>query len=190
MKKRRISTTISAKHWDLLEKYTERFETQQKALEYALEYFEDGEHNKVLSLEDKIWWKMKGFKPMCLLHKDILFELFRTADCESLGRLLITMKAVEYQLLLCYQKPLKDMSLKEVVDGIVVTSRIGNWLESIDYTDDGKYYTIMATHNAKDTNFSRMFMMAFGSVFESYGVKTESIVTEHSLIMKVFKNHR
>ncbi len=98
------------------------------------------------------------------------------------------MKVAEYQLLLCYQKPLKDMSLKEVVDGVIITSRAGNWLESIEYMDDGNYYTIIATHNAKDTNVSKMFEIFFGTLFESYGVKTESTATEHSLFMKIFKD--
>ncbi len=188
MKKHRISTTISEKHWKLLKKYTERFETQQKALEFALENLENGGRNNVLSPEDRIKWKYLEFKPVCHVHKDIMLELLRTADYERLGKLFITMKIAEYQLLLCYQKPLKDMSLKEVVDGIVITSRAGNWLESIEYIDDGNYYTIIATHNAKDTDVSKMFEIFFGTLFESYGVKTESIVTEHSLFMKIFKD--
>src|SRR5574341_529756 len=171
-KKFRISTTISAKHWVLLKKYTEKFETQQKALEFALENLENGVHNNALSPEDRVKLKYMEFKPVCHLHKDILLELFRTADYDRLGKLLVDMRVAEYQLLLCYQKPLKDMSLKEVVDGIVVTSRAGNWLESIEYTDDGNCYTLIATHNAKNVNYSKMFKIFFGSLFESYGVKT------------------
>ena len=190
MKKRRISTTISTKHWDLLEKYTERFETQQKALEHALENLENEGNNKIQSEEDRIKLKFMEFKPVCVFHKDIALELFRTADCERLGKLLIDMKIAEYQLLLCYQKHLKDMSLKEVVEGIVVTSRVANWLESIEYIDSGNCYTIMATHNAKDTNFSKIFEIFFQSLFETYGVKTESTMTGHSLLMKIFKDQK
>lgn len=40
MSKRRVSTTISIKHWELLKKYTEKYETQQKVLELALESLE------------------------------------------------------------------------------------------------------------------------------------------------------
>lgn len=188
MQKRRISTTISAKHWLLLEKYTEKFETQQKALEYALENLENGGHNKVLSLEDMVRWKYMEFKPICHLHKDIFLELLRTANYDQLGKLFIEMRVAEYQLLLCYQKPLKDMSLKEVVDGLVVTSRAGNWLESLECKDDGKCYTLIATHNAKDLKYSNLFKLFFSSLFESYGVKTESTMTEHSLFMKIFKD--
>jgi hypothetical protein len=190
MKKRRISTTISAKHWDLLEKYTEQFETQQKALEHALEHLERGAQNKVQSEEDRIKLKFVEFKPVCILHKDIVLELFRTADCDRLCKLIISMKIAEYQLLLCYQKHLKDMSLKEVVEGIVVTSRIANWLESIEYIDDGNCYTIMATHNAKNASFSKIFELFFQNLFETYGVKTESTVTDHGLLMKIFKDQK
>ncbi len=190
MQKRRISTTISAKHWDLLKKYTERFETQQKALEHALENLENEGKNKIQSEEDRIKLKFVEFKPVCILHKDIVLELFRTADCDRLKKLLIDMKIAEYQLLLCYQKHLKDMSLKEVVEGIVVTSKVANWLESIEYIDSGNCYTIIGTHNAKDSNFSKIFEIFFQSLFESYGVRTESAVTDHSLIMKVFKDQK
>ena len=190
MKKHRISTTISAKHWNLLEKYTERFETQQKALEHVLENFDDEGNNKVISPEDKLKSKLIVFKPLCYIHKDIFLELFRTADYKQLCALLISMKIAEYQLIIFYEKPIKDLSLKEVVEGIVVTSRSGNWLETLEYKDDGSCYTIIATHNAKNINFSKMFSIFFDSLFESYGAKTESTETEHSLFMKVFKAQR
>ncbi len=45
-------------------------------------------------------------------------------------------------------------------------------------------------YSGKNFRILRNDAEAFGSVFESYGVKAESKVTEHSLIMKVFKDHR
>jgi hypothetical protein len=187
--KHRISTTVSSKHWMLLKKYTEHFETQQKALEFALENLDNAKHNNVLSPEDSIKAKYMGFQSVCHLHKEIILELFRTADYDRLSTLLITMKIAESQLMLCYQKPLKDMSLREVMDGIVVTSRAGNWLESIEYKDDGNSYTLIAIHNYINSNYSNMFKIFFGSLFESYGVKTESSLTEHSLFMKIYKSN-
>ena len=46
----------------------------------------------------------------------------------------------------------------------------------------------MATHNAKEKNFSRIFEIFFQSLFDTYGSKTESTITEQSLIMKIFKD--
>ena len=54
LKTHRISTTISQKHWELLKKHTEKFETQQKVLEHALESLENSsKQNPELTREER-----------------------------------------------------------------------------------------------------------------------------------------
>jgi hypothetical protein len=56
----RISTTISQRHWALLQKHAEKYETQQKALELALESLENSaKQSPVLSQEEKLWMSLK-----------------------------------------------------------------------------------------------------------------------------------
>lgn len=64
----RISTTISQKHWELLKKYAEKFETQQKALEHALESLENSsKQNPALTEEENLW--MRSAPVACLVQK-------------------------------------------------------------------------------------------------------------------------
>lgn len=91
--------------------------------------------------------------------------------------------AVEYYL----QKPLKESSLKEVIDALVIISRMSNWFNTVDYTDDGGHYMLRITHSL-GLNFSKLNIIGFESIFKTYGVKYENIISERTIFMKIFKN--
>lgn len=185
----RLCTTISIKHWELLKKHKEKYGTQQKVIELALENLEKNEiQSPMLSLEDQLRIRMcKELKMICHLHKDLFFELLKTADFERIAETMIKLKLSEYQVVWYYQKPLKECSLKEVIDGIVITTKMGNWLDTINYTDDDHYYSLKVTHSGGSMNYSKGFKIFFESLFRAYGVKTQSEISENSLFMKVFK---
>lgn len=149
MKKHRVNTTISTKHWEMLKKYMEEHGTQQKVLEMALENLKrKPKADAKLSPEEQLWMRIvKELKRTCFLHKDILMELMKTADYGRIAELITRLKILEYQLVFYYQKPLKECSLKEVMDGIVITTGIGNWLDTINYTENGSYYTLKVMHS-------------------------------------------
>ncbi len=108
-------------------------------MEATLEALETGEAR--LSCEDLLWTRIGGeLKSLItVLHKDLFLELIRTADFERFMEIVTKLKLSEYQVAWYYQKPLKECSLKEVVDGIILTSKVGNWLDSINCTDEGEY---------------------------------------------------
>lgn len=188
MKKRRISTTISPKHWELLKKHTAEFETQQKVIEYALERLENGAKHYPISKEEEFWRRV-GREPMsaCLIQKDGLKMLIETADMDRFMEYAANQKPEEYLIEYYYQKSLKECSLKEIMDGIVIIARMSRWLETINYTDDGDHYTLKITHNLGIKN-SKMFKIMNESVFKTYGAKTESEISERSLFTKIYKN--
>lgn len=187
MKKHRICTTISIKHWEMLEKYRQNYQTQQKVLETALENMEKAQ-STALSPEMHLWMRIGSeLKVICHLHRDIFFELLRTADFGRIEEIITRLKITEYQIIFYYQKPLKECSLKEVMDGIVITTKIGNWLDTINYTDEGSFYTLKATHSAGSINFSKLLKKYFEILFDSYGAKTHCDMSENSLFIKVFK---
>ncbi|MGB8217187.1 MAG: hypothetical protein WCE94_07790 [Candidatus Methanoperedens sp.] len=189
MNKRRISTTISTKHWELLKKHTTEFETQQKVIEYALDGLENGAKQAVaMSREEELWMRIgREVKSTCLIQKDGLKELIGTVDIGRYIEYVSRHKPVECVIEYYYQKPLKECSLKEVIDGIAINARISNWFDTINYTDDGGQYTLKMTHTM-GINCSKMLNIVIESVFETYGVKTESKISESSLFVKVFKN--
>lgn len=99
MSKHRVCTTISAKHWELLKKYTAKFETQQKALEAALENLESSsKQNPAISQEDRFWLQMRELKVLIHIHKDVFLEMVKTADYEKVNKILATYGLAEYMI--------------------------------------------------------------------------------------------
>lgn len=190
MLKRRVCTTISAKHWELLKKYTEKYETQQKVLELALESLEKEKQCPVLSPEEQVWLCMRELNVFCLLHKDLFRELSKTADVERFDKLLTKLRLAEYGVVLYNQKSLKECTLKEVMDGLVITTKAGKWLDEIKYTDDGNYYTLRVNHSVVccGIGFSNSFKLYFEGLFEAYGAKTETKISENNIFMKIYKS--
>lgn len=188
--KKRISTTISKKHWDILKKHTDEFETQQKTLEHALECFEINlKQSPALSREEQLWMRIgrEMMPSLCLLPKIIFEELTSTADYERMKELLTRLKLAEYLLVWYYKKPLKKCSLKEIVDGITFTFKMGNIINTIDYMDYDNYYALTITHTIQMKG-SKLLKIFFKDLFNLYGARSECEVGENSFFMKVFKN--
>lgn len=191
--KNRVCTTISAKHWELLKKHSEKFLTQQKVLEAALERLENGsEQNPLLSSEQKFWMRIAmDIKPnLCIIHKDLLKELIKATGFERIGNIEHSMGLTEYQVIAYCQKPLKECSSKEIMEGIVNTFRIINIMDAINYVDCGNYYSLNVIHTLSmgSMDASMSFKSSFERLFKTYGVKTESTISENSLFMKIYKN--
>lgn len=188
LKTHRISTTISQKHWELLKKNAEEFETQQKALERALECLENrSKHIQALAEEEKLWMRLASVKTACLIQKDSLKMLMETSDIELQKEHVTKNKPIEYVIEYYFQKPLKECSLKEVIDGLVINARISNWFDTVDCTDDGSHYTLKLTHSL-GINTSKLIKILDESVFKTYGVKAESTISEKTIFIKIFKN--
>jgi len=187
LKTHRISTTISQKHWELLRKNTEEFGTQQKVLEFALENLENSSKQiPELTREERIWLTQKSMKTTCILLKDILKVLLETANIEMFNEHLNRYKPLEYTMEYYFQKPLKEMNLKEVIEGVVIMGGMSNWFDTIDYTDNGNHYKLLITHSL-GLNSSKLNKMAIERLFETYGVRVESTFSEKTIFMKVFK---
>lgn len=190
MNKRRVCTTISAEHWELLKKYTTKFETQQKALEAALENLESSsKQNPAISQEDRFWLQMRELKVMISIHKDIFLELVKTADYEKVNKILATYGLAEYMIVFHYQRPIRECSLKEVMDGIVITARAANWLDTINYIDNSDHYMLIATHSVGSIKYSNSFRIFYETLFEAYGVKTNSEMSDNSLFIKIQRSY-
>lgn len=188
MKTHRISTTISQKHWELLKKHTEKFETQQKVLELALESLENSsKQSSALTEEERIWLTQRSMKTICSSLKDSIKVILETVNIEMFNEYLNKYKPLEYTMEYYFQKPLKEISLKELLDGVVITGVMSNWFDTIDYTDDDNHYTMLITHSL-GLNSSKINKMGIESMFETYGVRVESTISEKTIFMKIYKN--
>ncbi len=190
MQKCRVSTTISLKHWQLLKKYTEKLGTQQKALETALEDLESNLKQSASSQEDQAWMRLVCVrKTLSVVQKSLFLEFIKTADPERIVDAIVKLKIPRYAVEWQYEKPLKKCSLKEVMDGVVNTALVVNWLDSINYIDNGSHYLLKMFHSAGINN-SIINKAFFENLFEEYGAKIETEISENSLFVKVFKNYR
>jgi len=189
LNKHRINTTISAKHWEILKKHTENFETQQKVLEAALENLEKrSKQEHILSPEDQYWISAGGeMKSACLVHRDIFEVLIDTANLERIIEVINNQKPTEHLIARYYQKPLKKCSLKEVIDGLIFFIKVGNIPDVINCTDEGNYYILKVVHSL-NIKFSKMLETFINSLFEAYGIKIENEISEKVLFIKIYKN--
>lgn len=184
----RISTTISQKHWELLKKHAEKYETQQKALELALESLENSsKKGPELTPEEKYWMRLRQAKSLVIIEKNTFKLLIETADIELLSELFVRNKTIEYTIELYFQKSLEECSLKEVIDGLIVNLKITSWIDTIDYTDCDSHYKLIITHDF-GVNFSKMATIWIENMFTAYGVKTESTYSIKTIFIKIFKN--
>jgi hypothetical protein len=189
MSKHRINTTISTKHWEILKKHFNDFKTQQKVLEAALESLEkSSRQNSALSQEEHDFLHVKGVvKSSCIIHRDILEVLIDTANLEKVTEVIINQNLGEHLIAQYCKKPLKKCSFKEILDGFVFFTRSGNITDSINYTEEGNYYILRIVHSL-NIKFSKMLETFINSLFEEYGVKNESEISEKVIFIKIYKN--
>lgn len=131
---------------------------------------------------------MKWANSLVVVEKTGFKLLLETADNELLQEYFIRDKPVECAIESYFQKPLKECSLKEVIDGLVINSKTTNWFDTVGYTDDGDCYTLRMTHSL-GLNASKLNIIAFKSLFKTYGVKTESTISPKTIFMKIFKTN-
>jgi hypothetical protein len=188
LKKHRIATTISEKHWEILKKHAEKFETQQKALELALEYLENNSIQfPELTFEQKFWLVFESIDSVCCIQKGALKILMETVDLKRFREYVTKNKPIECVLEYLLHKSLKECSLKEIVDGLTTIFRASHLFGTVEYNDNDDYYMLLLTHNLSLNN-SKLNLITFESVFNTYGVNVESIISENTIFMKVFKD--
>lgn len=190
MKKYRLNTTISQKHHAILKKYMETYGTQQSVLEHALESLEDDSKLR-LGLppdEEELWIRLGSeIKDIfTLLQRDITKMLFETANIDQFKELTKNEKPAEFAIEWYYNKPLKECTLQEIIDAIIIKVKIQGGSDTVNCSEHENYYTINITHSL-GINSSKILTIMYESVFKSYGVEYESHLSERSVYFKVNK---
>ncbi len=188
MKRHRIATTISWRHWELLKKHVEKFETQQKALELALDCLENNSKQyPELTTEQKFWLACESMNAVCYVQKGTLKILMETVNHERFEEYVTRNKPIECVVQFFLHKPLNECSLKEVVDGLTIVFGTSHMFDTADYKDNGDYYLLALTHSL-GLNNSKLNLTMFESLFKTYGANVESKISENTIFMKVFKD--
>jgi len=190
--KRRVNTTISTKHWEILKKQAEKYESQQKVLEAALESFENySKKSPALSPEEQHWIRI-GREIMApavgiIIHKELFKALIETADFELIAEVITNQKLAEHMGFWYFQRPFNKLSLKEVIDGLILYFKMGFLLDAISYTDEGNCYMLKITHSI-NINYSKLLKMCIEDVLNVCVAKNESEIYEKNLFIKIYKN--
>lgn len=190
MKKYRINTTISQKHQAILKKHAEKFGTQQSVLEHSLECFENNLNNQTLELspEEELWiriYRELNFG-MTILQRDVTKMLFENVDIEKFKEFVKNEKPVEFALEWLYNKPVKELTLQELIDGIIVHTKIQGGIDTTNYTNNLNDYNINITHSM-GINWANGLVLGFESLLKRYGTKFECDFSERSIYIKIFK---
>jgi len=185
----RISTTISPKHFALLKKLAKVHGTQQKVLELALETFDKNAHQDPVMSPVELFvlhtWKDKL---SCVVYKDLFSNLLKNADlneCEEWYK--ANKMCMAFAIEFFYQRPFKELSLREILDGLVSLASVSNMFDRFTYSDDGDHYMIKIYHSL-GLNGSKYILFTVENIFDFCGVKYKTSVSEKTLFVKVYKN--
>ncbi|MDD1774699.1 MAG: hypothetical protein LUQ24_04160 [Methanobacterium sp.] len=189
MKKYRINTTISSKHQAMLEEFKDEYGTQQRVLEYALESLKNNQPKSGFYPEEDLWIRIgREIKSTIIfLQKDLGKLLFETIDFEKFTKYVENERPSEFGLQWYYNKPLKECSLQEIVEYIVIKLKIQGGADIVNWTEDKDSYLINYTHSL-GINCSKMIVIMDESVFKSYGAEFETSYSERSVFFKVYKD--
>lgn len=187
----RINTTISSRHNELLLKYSETFGTKQKALENALESLENKLKNKEteLSIEEEAWMRICHedlVRFHLLIPRGLVRVLLKTSNIEELRYYVENFKQTEAVLEWYYEKPFEKLTLKELINGITLRTKLISFADTVDFTENKYHYIINITHNLGIFQ-SQLYIIVNESVFRSYGLKFESHFSERSIHFKIYK---
>ncbi len=189
MNKRRISTNISQKHWELLQECVEKYGTQEKVLESALESLvNSSKQSKVaLTQEDKAWTHLKKEKTVCVIDKNAFKLIIENANVEPLYEYFIKNKLIESRIELIFQKPIKELNLEELVTGMVSAGKLINWIDTVDYMENDMHYSVVMSHSLSP-EIARMISESYRNMFQTYGVKAEITDSTMNIFINIFKN--
>jgi hypothetical protein len=186
LEKYRLCTTISMKHWEILKKHVETHQTQQKVLEHALDILDtSNQPGKVRSKEVTSHLAMNE-KSAGPVQKYALMMLLDNIDLEKIREYITRVKPTVYALEYYYHKPLSECSLKEIMDGLVVTTRAIGWYDTVDYADDGDRYVLKLTHSM-GLNGSKVAGMVNEVMFNTYGARIKTVISEKGVVHTLYK---
>ncbi len=188
MKKYRVNTTISQKHHVILKELAEKYGTQQSVLEHALERLKNKDDQGELSKEEELWLQIyREMKDvLSLLQRDLVTLLFDTVDFQGYEDYIKKVNPALFAVEWYYNKPLKECTLQELVEGLIMNIKMQGTSDSINYTEDENSYTMNWIHNL-GINCSKALVIMNEMVLESYGAKFEDHYTQRSIYFTIYK---
>lgn len=172
----------------LLKKYMEQYGTQQGVLEHALDNLGNNQKQiPELSPEEQFLLRAFEDKLTVNMEKGMFLMLMDAADVKKFESFFSRNKTyMAYSLEFNYQRPFKELNLKEVLDGLVLQAKVSSFFDRYNYSDDGDYYTLKIYHSL-GMNGTKLSLIIIENVFDAFGAKYESTFSDKTIFVKIYK---
>jgi len=145
---RRITSAVSHRHWLLLMKHRQSYESLRKTLEAAIEGLDVG-RVRPLTLEEELRERLLKAKTSIILTGAL------EAFIEGRGRQVAKMGLHEYKVTMVTGKPVDECSLEEVLTAYVLFARAAKLFGSIEHTAAYRGRHTITIHHEHSVAFSR-----------------------------------
>ncbi|MFX1325379.1 MAG: hypothetical protein ACFE8N_10505 [Promethearchaeota archaeon] len=180
--------SLSPESKGIIEKYKEYSETEIEFIERAIKYY--GEHK---NLDRDLWLRARDEMKMMLIGKTTFNQLIAAAEApkESLDK--PWRKNVAIDLILWYNesKPLKSLTIEEIIKAIQKMWVVSNYFHTIDVQKEGKDEFHLLFRHRQNKRYSAYWAGYFTELFTSEEMPFKCVVESQtfdesiSMILKV-----
>jgi hypothetical protein len=157
--------SISPEIHATIEKYREEEESDIIFIERAIKYF--GEQK---NLDRDLWVRARDEMKMCLIGKTTFNQLIHAAEMPVDARERAYHKNVAFDLILWYTgKPLKSLSVEEIINTIAKMWVVANYFYAIDVHKENDEFHVLFKHR-QNRRYSEYWLGYFTALFASEGL--------------------
>ncbi len=176
MKKRRISTTISKKHWAILKEKLEKYGSQQKVLEAALDVLDgEGTISKLNPIQRQRM-EVLDFPSLAMFPRRTIKHTL-----EGHWNRIAEEKVYELGLLVTTGRHVDDMGFLELLESFCDLLRTLNFFEDVQIEDKGGTCTIKLLHSEGKV-YSDHFAYLNEEFFKEQGMECKTVIADNYIM--------
>jgi hypothetical protein len=175
-----ISPEINA----IINKYKKDNESTMSFIESAVKYFGDQKN-----VDRDLWVRARDEMKMCLIGKTTFNQLIHAAEMPEDARKRAYKKNVAFDLILWHtEKPLKSLTIEEIINTIAKIWVVGNYFYAIDVHKENDEYHVLFKHR-QNRRYSEYWLGYFTTLFQSedlaFKCSVEGMTFDESISMIV-----
>jgi hypothetical protein len=169
----------------IIEKYKEENETDISFIERAIKYYGDQK-----TLDRDLWVRARDEMKMMLIGKTTFNQLIAAAEAPEDSLEKPWRKNVAFDILLWYTgKPLKSLSMQEILFSIQKIWTVANYFHTIDVTEEAEDLYHLLFRHRQNRRYGNYWLGYFTEFFNSdempFKVEIESQVFDESVSMTI-----
>ena len=176
MRKHRLSTTISRKHFDILDRNVEQYGSQQKVLEAALELLEDGGKFYKLNEVQRKRVDLLDVPGAIILNRRSVKHTIEGKWDKIAGE-----RMYEFGILVLSGKSVDNMDFQGLINIFHKLLRVLNLFEKITLESKGGVYNMKILHNEGKT-YSEHFAYLNEEFFKEMGIDCKTTTADSYIL--------